>query len=212
MKQIIDAVKKLLKSLSIFTVKLQYPNLNLQYKSHCLIQNVKIFNGKDNSLNLGTGVSLRNCTFRFLGKGNHVEIHDDAKLKNITFWLEGNNNQIIIGKKTTTHGYVQLAACEGTSILIGDDCMFSHDIYVRTSDSHPIFNTQGMRINPPMNITIGNHVWLGMQCLILKGANIPTGCIVGARCTVTSQTLQKQSLIVGAPAKSIKIGIEWKRE
>lgn len=141
-----------------------------------------------------------------------MEIHSSAKLRDITFWMEGEGNHIVIGKGATSHGKMQLAACEGTSITIGDDCMFSHDIYVRTTDSHPIYNKEGMRINPAENIHIGNHVWIGMQSLILKGAVIPDGCVVGARSTVTKTNLKQQSIVVGTPAKIIRENVTWKLE
>lgn len=87
----------------------------------------------------------------------------------VTFWLEeDDNNHIEIGANTTIESKAQLAACEGTKILIGDDCMFSHDIYVRTTDSHSIIDACGQRINEAKSIIIGHHVWVGMQCLILK--------------------------------------------
>lgn len=212
MKLFIEIAKKLYKTLSVITFRLCNPRIRLVCLSGCYIRNVKISNCVGNTLKLGNNVSMKRCQFLYFGKGNQVEIHSSAYLRDVTFWLEGNGNHIIIGKGTTTHGNLQLAACEGTTIIIGDDCMFSHDIYVRTSDSHPIVNTHNNRINPAQNITIGNHVWLGMQCLILKGSNIPDGCVIGARSVVTSKRLNSNSLIVGSPAMSIKEGIEWERK
>lgn len=212
MKQVIKIVKHLYKIFSVIYFRILNPRIRFVYLADCFIRNVKIFNGKGNFLKLGNNVSIKRCRFRFLGEKNLVEIHSYAHLRDVTFWLEGSGNHIIIGKGTTTHGNLQLAACEGTTIIIGDDCMFSHDIYIRTSDSHPVVNTQNNRINPAKNITIGSHVWLGMQCLILKGANIPDGCVIGARSTVTSRQFNANSLIVGSPAASIKEGIEWHRK
>lgn len=168
--------------------------------------------GRGNSIIIDENVSLRHCRFVFKGSKNKIIIHKNARLKNVTFWMEDDENIIEIGANTTTNGALSLGACEGTSICIGEDCMFSHDINVRTTDSHSILNESGERINKATSINIGNHVWVGMQSLILKGADIPHGCIVGARSLVTKKQFHVNSLIVGSPAKSIKENIHWLRE
>lgn len=166
---------------------------------------------KHNIINVGKNVSIRNCNFIFYGSCNRIYIHDGAQLNNVTFWIEDEHNEIIIGEKTTFHGNCQLAACEGTTISIGNDCMFSHDVYIRTTDSHSIIKGD-KRINLAKNINISNHVWIGMQCLILKGANIPMGCIIGARSIISSSEMQANCIYAGTPAKVVKKDISWKRE
>lgn len=54
-----------------------------------------------------------------------------------------------------------------TSITIGDDCMFSAQTIVRTSDAHSIL-ADGKRINPGKNVVIGDHVWVGYGANILS--------------------------------------------
>lgn len=125
--------------------------------------------------------------------------------------MEGNGNEICIGKNTTSENHCQIAACEGTSVTIGDECMLSHDIYIRTTDSHPICDGSDERINPAKDVVIGSHVWLGMQALVLKGASIPDGCVVGARSVVSRGVFEKNSVVAGFPARQLKCGIVWKR-
>ena len=186
---------------------------NCYCKRNCLIVNTCCKGGgKNNVVEMDENVILSGCLFYFRGNGNHVIIHNNVRLKGVTFWMEDNNNVIEIGENTTFEMNVQLAACEGTSIRIGKDCMFSHDIYVRTTDSHSIVNSQGQRINCAKDINIGDHVWIGMQCLILKGANIPDNCIVGARAVVGASKYQSNSLLAGIPAREMKNNIKWLRE
>lgn len=154
---------------------------------------------------------LKNCNFIFYGTKNKITIHNGAQLNNVTFWIEDSENEIIIGEKSTFHGNCQLAACEGTTISVGNDCMFSHDVYVRTTDSHSIIK-ENKRINNAKNIKIGDHVWIGMQCLILKGANIPKGCIIGARSIISSSEMEANCIYAGSPAKIVNNDISWKRE
>lgn len=201
----------LIKFISTIIFKIKNPFFNLKIGTNTLVLFTRIKSEKNNSISIGKNVSLRNCCFIIYGTNNKITIHDGAKLENVTFWIEDEHNEITIGQNTTFYGNCQLAACEGTSISIGQDCMFSHDIYIRTTDSHSIIK-DNKRINIAKNVTIGNHVWIGMQCLILKGVNIPDECIIGARSTVSASEMKKNSIYAGQPAKLINKDIIWKRE
>lgn len=207
-------IKDLFKWFSCIWMKIKNPSFSLVIGSKVCFVNVDICeNGRGNSMSLGTGVSLRNCHIHIQSSNNQIIIHENSKMQDVTFWIEDDNNVIEIGHDTTFHGKCQLAACEGTKITIGDDCMFSHDIYCRTTDSHSILNEHGIRINPAKDIKIGNHVWIGMQCLILKDCNIPDNSIIGARSMVTSSIESTpNSLFSGNPARIIKNNINWDRQ
>ena len=210
---ILNKIKKILKLLFVFIFKCKHPydNIKIGKNTSILFSKIKSKRRYKNIITIGNNVVLKNCSFIFYGTRNIITIHDGAHLNNVTFWVEDSDNEIIIGEKSTFHGNCQLAACEGTSISIGSDCMFSHDIYVRTTDSHSIIK-ENKRINPAKNIKIGNHVWIGMQSLILKGTNIPDGCIIGARSTVSASDMENNSIYVGQPVKLVNKGIDWNRE
>lgn len=203
----IKSFTSILFRLTNLNVKVIIGNNSLIY--HSKVNTKRFFN--KNNIRIGNNVNIINCTFNLYGSSNDIIIEEGAKLDNVTFWIEDNQNLIKIGKKTTFHGTCQLAACEGTAIQIGNDCMFSHDIYIRTTDSHSIIKNN-KRINKARNIIIGNHVWIGMQTLILKGSNIPDGCIIGARSTISSSDMEKKCIYAGHPIKLINKEIEWKRE
>ena len=169
--------------------------------------------GGGNSLHIEAGSSLNNCRIFFKGNANHVHISSGSHLSNVTFWCEGDNNRIEIGRLVTMEGDVELDACEGKSIIIGDGCMLSHNIAFRTTDSHTIIDVNGKRINPAKDIIIGKHVWIGVDCMFLKGSTIPDNCIVGAKSLVSaSLDVRENSLIAGNPARMIKENINWCRE
>ena len=205
-----NQIKRILKWVSCIWVKYRNPNMKFIINEGVFCKNVRICkNGGGNSATIESGTSLKNVTIKYYGSNNRVIIHKNAKIQDVTFWFEGDNNLIEIGAGTTFHGKCQLAACEGTKITIGNDCMFSHDIYVRTTDSHSILDCNGNRINLAKDIIIGNHVWIGMQSLILKGTTIPDGCIAGARSIISSTIIPTNSIIVGSPAKVIKEDVSW---
>lgn len=168
--------------------------------------------GKQNKVIVAENSKLTGCRFVFKGNNNVVFIGRGCRMSKATFWISGDGNSITIGDKTTTGNNCQFATLEGTSITIGSDCMFSHDIYVRTSDSHSIVDKIGKRINKSKNIIIGDHVWIGLQSLILKGSAIPNNSVVAARSTVTRSFEDPGIILSGAPARKIKEGINWDRQ
>jgi len=68
----------------------------------------------------------------------------------------------------------------------------------------------GNKINKSKPIKIGNHVWVGKGCAILKGVTIGDGAIVGAHSVVTKD-IPPRTLVAGVPAKIIKENVNWKR-
>lgn len=169
--------------------------------------------GENNSLYIEGGASLTRCRLIFKGNNNTVRVKSGTHLRNITFWCEGGGNKIEIGRMVTMGDNVELAACEGKTIVIGDDSMFSHDIAFRTTDSHSIIDAQGRRLNMAKDIVVGKHVWIGLESLILKGCTIPDNCIVGAKSLVSaSLDVKANSIIAGNPAKVIKENINWCRK
>ena len=171
------------------------------------------FRGKiiNNKIIIGNNSRLRNCSFYINGYNNKIVIGDNCILNNTSFWVADDDNNINIGNMTTITNDTQFAALEGTNINVGSDCMFSHDIFVRTSDSHSVLNSEGTRTNRAKDISIGNHCWIGMQSLILKGGEIKDNSIVAARSVVTKQ-FEANVLIGGSPAQVLKNNINWSRK
>lgn len=160
-----------------------------------------------------TNSNVDRATVRIRGNGNTLCIEDGCSIgKNCSFWLEGNNNKIRIGKHTSMTLRCHFNAQEhDTNIIVGEDCMFSNTIIVRTSDSHPIYNDEGIRINFPRDVIIGNHVWIAPNSVIMKGAVIGNGCIVGSH-SMVNKTVPDNTLVVGMPARVVKENIRWTRE
>ena len=67
------------------------------------------------------------------------------------------------------------------------------------------------RLNPPQDIEIGDHVWLGTRVLVLKGARIGSGTVVGAG-SIVAGTLPSDVLAVGSPAKVVRENVVWTRD
>ena len=168
--------------------------------------------GRNNVIIVGPKARLFNCKIKILGDGNRLEIKSGSTIiSNTSFWMQHGKNEIIIGHDSTIEGG-HLAAIEGTKITVGDDCMFSSDIEIRTGDSHSIINTlSDKRINPSDDVIIGNHVWLTAHVKVMKGSVIPNNSIVGNSAIVTNKFDKENSVYAGIPAKHIKDNINWDR-
>ena len=126
----------------------------------------------------------------------------------------GKNIHITIGKNTSFTNDVHVNAQEDDmSIEIGENCMLSNHIIIRTSDSHPIYSLDSnQRINKAKPIKIGNHVWVGNKTILLKGTELSNESIVAAGSVVTKKFIENNIIVAGNPAKIIKTNINWSRE
>lgn len=149
-----------------------------------------VLNGSHNKIFIGSG-----C--QFFGKDNKI-------------FISGDGNKISIGDGTTFDQRVLLVACETTSLDIGNDCMFAAGATIRTSDQHPIYDKHGVRINPAKDIVINDHVWLGANCVVMKGIQIGGGTMVGYGSVVT-RSLPENVVAAGTPARVLKENITWYR-
>ena len=143
------------------------------------------------------------------GNNNTIRIEEGCILKNLNLWIEDDNNEIVIKKNTMICGETKLCCLEGSKIHIGEKCMFSNHIHFRTSDSHSILDEQGKRINPPEDIIIHEHVWVGYHVTVLKGAEVNKNTIVGANAVVTKKFENTECAIAGNPARVVRQGINW---
>lgn len=93
-------------------------------------------------------------------------------------------------------------------ISIGEDSIIAWDCFITDSDWHAI---EGIDHTKPT--FIGAKTWIARGVNVLKGSNIPEGCIVGAGTTITaSGKFPSNSLIAGSPAKACKEGVIWCRD
>lgn len=172
---------------------------------------VKIF-GSNNIITIGENTILTNLKFEIKGSNNLISIGSDCKLKGHILQKDI-GSKIIIGNNTTIGHSAYFLAQENCNIEIGKDCMFSYRVTVRTTDAHSIIDlATGERLNKAKDVTIGNHVWIGADVMLSKGASIPNDCIVGTRALVTKNFSEPNCVIAGVPAKVLKTGVNWSRE
>ena len=120
-------------------------------------------------------------------------------------------------------------------IRFGRDCLLSWDILVMDTDEHPLYDlgrgTAGLRdcetgyprnpevprpasneearINPDKAIRVGDHVWIGCKCVLLKGAEVPNDTVVAAGTLLTSSFSGEHQVIGGNPPTALKHDVRW---
>jgi acetyltransferase-like isoleucine patch superfamily enzyme len=94
-------------------------------------------------------------------------------------------------------------------IRFGKNCLISWDNLFMDTDLHKIIDEENKIVNEPEEIIIEDHVWIGCRCVILKGAKIKEGNIIGANTTVVNELQNKNSIYVGNSVRCIKENIIW---
>lgn len=173
-----------------------------------------VMQGSDNILEaLGIRFRPSNSTsvrVRFLGSGSIAALGLLRRAIDLNLSLE-DNSKICIGSDTSFRRHVRIHAGASTSILIGEDCMFSSSITIRSTDSRSIYEIgNGERLNKNRDILIGSHVWVCEGVRILKGARIGDGSILGAG-AIVSGNVPNNSICAGNPAKIIRTNVRWER-
>lgn len=167
------------------------------------------FTGENNTLLIHNEVRELSGSVKFYGDYGHFSLGAMASFRGHV--IVGHKCRVSIGNKTTVTKNCFINTAEETDVIIGDDCMIASDTILRTHDSHPIFDVATrVRMNVAQSIIIGNHVWLGDLVIVLGGASVADGSIIGIRGLVTG-TIPNNSIAVGSPARVIRTDIAWER-
>ena len=176
-----------------------------------------LVNGDDNSIRVKASYVYES---EFIVSGAdccQIKIEDTSySIRRSHFGISSSRGSIHIGRNT--HMMPNLYVVVGDSfekpvgVEIGENCDIGMDTIIRVSDGHALIDpATHQAVNEPKSISIGNHVWIGARCVILKGAVVPCNSMVGAMSIVTHVFTQKGIILIGSPAKILREGIEWNR-
>lgn len=119
----------------------------------------------------------------------------------------GKDAQLTIGNNFVVSAETSIIALK--NIFIGNDCLISWECVIMDTDFHKIKDINNSIINPPASVVIGDKVWIGARCLVLKGTQIPSFSVIAAGSTVIGKLSGENCLFAGSPAKVVKSEVEW---
>ena len=171
-----------------------------------------IIHAENSVLTIGEDNKIKKTKISIDGVNNQIKLSDKVRIENSYFYMNDSDSSITIGEGSTFEGVKVNSQENNNKIQIGDNCMFSYNVEIRNTDSHPIFNENNEILNRGKEVIIGNMVWLGEGTTILKGVSIANGCVVGAKSLVTKNIREIGSVSAGIPSKVIKKNIIWGRK
>jgi acetyltransferase-like isoleucine patch superfamily enzyme len=175
----------------------------LRHKCLSLRESMRVIYYKSLGLSVNGSVKLGKIRCNWPNNvklGNNCDIEDGVLFK-ITQPFSG-LNYIQLGDNVFVGADCQFNS--STQIIIGNDCLIaSNTTFVDTGHE----NILGMPINKqPCNfekIVLGEDVWIGTHCAILKGVTIGNGSIIGAG-SVVNKSIPENQIWAGVPARFIR--------
>lgn len=170
--------------------------------------------GENNSIIINKALMHQKLFINIKGDNKKIVLGESKKnivdLKIVS--IRGNNQTVSIGTDFSCGG-CEIQMNDGNeNLTIGDDCLFSWGIKLRTSDGHSVVDLKTLKaINLPKDVVIGDHVWVGEDVKFLKGSVIPNNSIVGSGSIVTKKFSEENVVIAGFPALIMKRGVTWDR-
>lgn len=144
-----------------------------------------------------------------LCNGGRLDVRGDFGIGPNVHIVIGDNAELTLGGRQRSSG--SGITCNSRVMVeervsIGSDCIIAWDVFISDSDWHQIAGAQ--RSSP---VTIGDKVWIAHGVSVLKGATIPSGCIVAAKSLVARSFSTEKALIAGVPARQVRSPVEWAR-
>ncbi|HEF5154003.1 TPA: acyltransferase [Burkholderia multivorans] len=179
---------------------------------------IEVF-GHENVYEIGRDACVCNFIIRSkIGAGpcqeadrTFLQIGEAVKIDQGQAILGADDTRIEIGHRTTIVESKFFAVERNTSIRVGEGCLFSWNIELRTSDWHSLFDSEGQRINPPASVDIGEKVWIGSDVRVLKGVAIGAGSVIGTGSVVT-RDVPERVVAAGNPARIVRRDVSWSHD
>lgn len=118
--------------------------------------------------------------------------------RNVSLRAEGGN--IKLGDKCFLNSNVSITALD--SITIGNGCQIANNVVIVDHD-HDYKRSLASFISEP--VTIGSNVWIGANCVILKGSIIGDNCVIAAGSIVRGEVKSDTMYYQRRESGSIKI-------
>ncbi len=125
-------------------------------------------------------------------------------------------NTISVGNSATFEtGYINTnigvsVICQ-KSVTFGNKILLGRDACVYDSDFHHIFDDAEGRFVRSKRVVLEDGVWIGARCMVLKGATVRRGAIVGANSTVTGEIPGERISFDRRERRTLEGEVFWER-
>ncbi len=167
------------------------------------------FRGENNILFIDEKVNLDDTSLNFLGSNSIIFLASNRHVTRVQLDIY-NNSVFYLGKDANTTRAIHVILSEERHVIIGNDCLFSRDVWFRNGDPHLIYDCETKeRINVSRSIYLGDHVWIAQNVLLTKGTQIGSGTMVGGWSMTGGKKMLSNCAYGGCPAKLVKKDIFW---
>lgn len=128
--------------------------------------------------------------------GNRVRFLSVVAPTELVAWKGG---RIEIGDGTVVNYGSSISAAG--SVKIGRDCLVGTYVNIMDSTFHNMKDHSWSLDSAP--VTIGDGVWLGNRCVIMKGVTIGDGAVI-ASCSLVTRDVPARTMVVGVPARVVQ--------
>lgn len=138
-------------------------------------------------------------------KGTRIVIGDEVRIDSfVKIKPAGGTGDVEIGRGTYVNSGVVIYSGNGVTIgedvLVAANCTFAPVSHEYASRDKKIVE---QRFRPSKGgIVVEDDVWIGANCVILDGAVLRKGCVIGASCLVSGE-IEPYSINVGSPLRVI---------
>ena len=115
---------------------------------------------------------------------------------------------LVFGKNFSTNKNCNISC--NYKLNFEDNVLIGWNVIFRDSDGHKIY-LNNIEKESKRDVIIRKNVWICSYTNILKGTEIPEGCVVAWRSLVMKKFSVKNCIIGGSPAKVIQENIIWKK-
>ena len=171
--------------------------------------------GNNNKISFWENENFSNMNIRIKGNSNSVKIDktDGPVSMSINMYGGGvpvDGRVVEVGKNFACGGCTMFVLNSGNKVIIGDDCLFSDTIQIRTTDGHKVIdNTTNEILNKEKGtVEIQDHVWICRDVLILKDALISKDSVVGAK-SLVNKKFNESNIIIAGRSSIVKRNIRW---
>lgn len=130
-----------------------------------------------------------------------VNIHKKAVIRSGCILRTHKRGVIVIGENSGLNNNCLLTSFE--SIIIGNNTIIGQGVKIYDHD-HKYKGVSNIKKSGYLidSVQIGNNVWIGSDCIILKGTVIEDNCVIAAG-SIVSGTINKNSLYIQKRNKTI---------